>query len=422
MKAGKGCVGKQRKVRLRLWQPASLHANNRLTSHGGYTSMSTVAAALLPASMPCVAAETATGASLGDLIRRDPRCQLADHSADKLLSVVRLAERAQLDTQRWFDGLPLTRTQLDDPSLLVSYRTAHLFLSRALQRLNLPDAGLEIGAQGDVGDFGLLGLAILTSGTLGEALSAAMEHYRVCGCMLELSAEPVDDGVLALVAHQPFNDVGLEPFFCEELFASCTSIARKLAGKDFAPLRMELRYSAPAYAGRYTELFRCPVHFAAERNRLLVDVRWLALPLPGHNPLTSRQALALCAERIVPMDELGSRPELVVAVERALREQLPRAPRMSDVAKRLNLSERTLRRKLAEAGVVFRELHDRVRAEFATHLLQQRQLSVTEVGVRVGFNDSREFRRAFKRWTGLAPTEVRHAGPVVPPMPYRFVA
>lgn len=339
--------------------------------------------------------------------RRDPRCTAAEYGPDKLLSLVRLADARGSDCEPWFDGLPLRRAQLADPDLRVSYRTAHLFIRRAMQALALPDAGLVIGREGDIGDFGLLGLAMLTSRTLGEALAAAMANYHVCGCLLELAVEPAGAGELALVASVPFDDAELEPFFCEELFASCVNVTRRLSSAGFRPLRLELRYPAPDYADEYARLFDCPLRFGAPRNRMLIDARWLDHPLAGHNPLTASQALALCAQRLAPPERGAARQEIVVAVERLLRERLDQHPRLGDVARMLNLSERTLRRKLAESGQVFRELYDGIRAEHAMRLLIERRLSVAEVGVQVGFDDPREFRRAFKRWTGMSPQQAK---------------
>jgi AraC-like DNA-binding protein len=345
--------------------------------------------------------------------RRDPRYTAAEYGPDKLLSLVRLADARSIACERWFDGLPLRREQLADPDLRVSYRTAHQFICRAMRELDLPNAGLVIGREGDIGDFGLLGLAMLTSRTLGEALAAAMENYHVCGCLLDLAIEPAGAGELAMVASVPFDDVELEPFFCEELFASCINVTRKLSGSAFRPLRLELRYPAPAHADEYAQLFGCPLRFGASRNRMLFETRWLDHPLSGHNPLTTSQALALCAQRLAP-EHAVPRQEIVVAVERLLRERLDQHPRLADVARVLNLSERTLRRKLAESGQVFRDLYDSIRAEHATQLLLERRLSVAEVGVKVGFDDPREFRRAFKRWTGMVPKMAR-GGAVVQP-------
>lgn len=336
----------------------------------------------------------------------DPRYTAAEFPPNKLLYLVQLADARGIDCRPWFAGLALTRAQVADPALRVSYRQASVLVRRALAALDVPDAGLLIGRQGTIGGFGLLGLAMMTSRTLGEAMLAGITHHKICGCLLDLNFEAVSEREAALVAWPQFGDTELLPFFCEELFASCLMIARELVGPELRPLRVELTYPEPRYAHEYARLFDCEIRFGMPQNRLLIDTHWLVRPLPGFNPLTARQALALCAQQRTP-DGGEPHQEIVAAVERLLRCQLRQQPRLYDVARGLNLSERSLRRKLAESGRIFREIHDRVRAERALQLLQAGSLSVAEIGSEVGFSDPREFRRAFKRWTGMAPQDAR---------------
>lgn len=336
----------------------------------------------------------------------DARYTAAEFPPNKLLYLAQLAEARGIDTRTWFGGLALTRAQIADPALRVSYRQASTYVRRALQSLDVPDAGLRIGREGTIGGFGLLGLAMMTSRTLGEAMMSGIAHHKICGCLLELNFQVVSEREVALVAWPRFGDTELLPFFCEELFASCLMIARELVGSGLNPQAVEFAYPEPAYVEEYRRIFGCDVRFGAPQNRLLIATSWLAHPLPGHNPLTARQALALCAQQMTPE---GGEPhqEIVAAVERLLRSQLRDQPRLQDVARTLNLSERSLRRRLAESGRIFREIHDRVRAERALELLQAGALSVAEIGSEIGFSDPREFRRAFKRWTGMPPQAAR---------------
>lgn len=349
---------------------------------------------------------THTHATSSTLATDDPRYTVAEFPSNKLLYLAQMADAQGIDCRPWFAGLALTRVQIADPALRVSYRQASTFVRRALQALNVPDAGLRIGREGTVGGFGLLGLAMMTSRSFGEAMKTGIEHHKICGCLLDLALEPVSEREVALVVWPQFGDNELLPFFCEELFASCLMIARELVGPTLRPLRVELSYPQPAYAHEYADLFQCELRFGAAQSRLLISTQWLAQPLPGYNPLTAKQALALCAQQLTPN---GGEPhqEIVAAVERLLRSQLRQQPKLNEVARTLNLSERSLRRKLAESGRIFREIHDRVRAERALQLLQAGVLSVADIGSEVGFNDPREFRRAFKRWTGMAPQDAR---------------
>lgn len=336
----------------------------------------------------------------------DPLYTAAEIPPNVLLHLTELAGARGVSSEDWFAGLGLQRKQLSDPAMRVSYRQASTVIRRALRGFGMSDLGLVVGRSETPGSFGLLGLAMMTSRTFGDAMRVGVEHHRVCGALLEVGFEMTAPHEAALLAWPRFHDPELLPFLCEELFASSLAVARQLLGSAFRPSGMELSYPAPPHAAAYRDVFGCEPRFGAASNRVRLDAAWLARELPGYNPLTARQALALCLQQ---RGRGGSRQEIVAAVERLLRGNLRQAPTIGDVARTLHLSERSLRRKLAESGRIFREIHDRVRAEHALQLLQAGSLSVAEIGNEVGFSDPREFRRAFKRWTGMAPQDARRA-------------
>ncbi|GLQ86628.1 AraC family transcriptional regulator [Dyella flagellata] len=341
-------------------------------------------------------------------IEPDPRAQAADIPPNVLVHLAEFASQRGIPNEPWFTGLGLTRQQMNEPSARVSYRQARTVITRALRSLRVPALGLLIGRNETVGSFGLLGLAMMTSRNFGEAMSVGIENHKICGSLLDVDFAAVDAQTVAVQAWPRFGEIELLPFLCEELFSSCLALARDLVGPGITPVRMEFTYPPPAHAAEYMVTFQCDIRFGAQHNRIVVDVGWLAHALPGYNPLTARQALALCHQQL-----RGHSPsdEIVVSVERLLRNRLREHPRLIEVARSLHLSERSLRRRLAESGRIFREIHDRVRAERALELLHAGQLSVAEIGIELGFSDPREFRRAFKRWTGMPPQLARRSLP-----------
>jgi AraC-like DNA-binding protein len=80
---------------------------------------------------------------------------------------------------------------------------------------------------------------------------------------------------------------------------------------------------------------------------------------------------------------------------------------MPQVANMLNLSPRTYRRRLEQEGTAYQQLLDRVRAEHATRYLKNSRLPLSTIAYLVGFNDASNFRRAYQKWTGRTPREVR---------------
>lgn len=130
--------------------------------------------------------------------------------------------------------------------------------------------------------------------------------------------------------------------------------------------------------------------------------------MPAANPDTARQIAALCRAQM-PSEQPPA--GLVSEVERQLALQVGQTPRLTDVAAELHLTERTLRRQLGAAGTSFRALLDQARERAALELLQDQRLTVAQVAGAVGFGDVRDFRRAFKRWTGRVPRESRREPP-----------
>lgn len=91
-------------------------------------------------------------------------------------------------------------------------------------------------------------------------------------------------------------------------------------------------------------------------------------------------------------------------------QMLPYAhPTRERVAKRLNISARTLQRRLNDWGVTFEELVDEYRRERALKLMLRADHSILEVAYSLGYSDPAHFTRAFKRWTGISPKSYRAA-------------
>ncbi|HYM86770.1 MAG TPA: AraC family transcriptional regulator ligand-binding domain-containing protein, partial [Pseudoxanthomonas sp.] len=100
----------------------------------------------------------------------DARLAAAVIPTNMLCHLVQLAREQRIDSTPWFKGMRLDVREIDDPATRVSYRQASEVVSRALATLARPDLGLVVGCRQDVGNFGLLGLAMKTAATFGEAV------------------------------------------------------------------------------------------------------------------------------------------------------------------------------------------------------------------------------------------------------------
>ncbi len=335
----------------------------------------------------------------------DPRYTAAVIPTNALDCLMQIAEERGANFSAWFNGLALTRAELNDATVRVSYREASLLIKRAMRGLAQNSLGLDVGRRQSVGTFGVLGLAMMTARTFGEAMQIGIENHQVAGSMMEVGFDVVDANAVAMVAEPRFIDGEILPFLCEELFISSLMVCRALVGANFHPRYAEFTYPEPAWADGYRDVFQCEIRFGMPQNRAVLDAAWMSYELPTHHPVSAQQALGLC--RQMRANVAGPQPEIVVAVERLLRSRLHENPTVTEVAQRLHLTERSLRRHLAAGGQIFRAMHDRIRTERALELLRAGQHTVSEIGSVIGFSDAREFRRAFKRWTGSSPCAMR---------------
>ena len=77
------------------------------------------------------------------------------------------------------------------------------------------------------------------------------------------------------------------------------------------------------------------------------------------------------------------------------------------IAVSVNVSERTLRRKLTEEGTSFQEIKDKLRKNMAIYYLSQPDIPISTITNKLGFSEPAAFTRAFKQWTGQTPSLYR---------------
>ena len=317
-----------------------------------------------------------------------------------LVTLCERVARLGIAPGRLYAGLGFDLQGLRD-GVLVSHRQAWRMIRRALQLTARADLGLEVGLGQGLDKFGLLGEAFVVAPTLGQALQLGARYYPAGGALLDAEPAACASG-LALEMRPRLRDPQLVMFLVEELLASVLELFHRELGEPVALQALELAYPPPAHAARYRELFGCQPQFNAAHNVLYIAPEWLQRPMP-------RRDAAAFAHLHAQLEQHAQQEAMdtVAAVERLLARPGPAMLAVNDLAQALDLSPRTLRRRLDEAGTTFRAISDRVRANAARELLADAELSVAEVGERLGFSDVRAFRRAFKRWLGHAPGEAR---------------
>jgi AraC-like DNA-binding protein len=315
-----------------------------------------------------------------------------------------LVEEFGVAPQRLCAGLGCTVADLRRGEQ-ISHRQAWRMIRRALQLTGRADLGLELGSREDFSHFGLPGLAMSAARTMGEAVAIGMRYQSQTGALASTTLEYVADRV-ALSVDSNLHDESVVPFVVEEYFASVVAITRLLVSDRFRLHTLEVAYPEPPYAERYRQIFACPVRFACARNRAEIECRWLNMPIATHSESMAARLGALLEQQA---NARALPPRSTLAVEQLLLRSGNTKLSIDQVAGALQLSVRTLRRRLSEDGSSFRALCERIRVDCARRLLFEQGLTVAAVAQQLGFSDARAFRRAFKRWLGQAPGKMQQA-------------
>lgn len=320
------------------------------------------------------------------------------------------AEERGLAAEALIAGLGLTTQQIRHAEILLSFRQATTIIRRLIRALPEEPAGLQIGSRGALGSFGILGLAMLASQSVGEALTIGIAHHRTAGSLMDFSDSQAPDETL-IRFEERFPDREILPFLCEEAAASVLALLRLALGPAVSLRRIELNYPEPVYADSYRRLFNCPVLFNRPSACLAMDATLLRAALPTHSLASCTAALSASRQLV---GEAAASPDIVASVENLIYRNCRRRLSMASIAESLNITERTLRRSLAAAGHTFSALRDKTLQRRASDLLRQSELSISDIAVEIGFSDLREFRRAFQRWTGMNPSQLRRTLPAPP--------
>jgi AraC-like DNA-binding protein len=274
-----------------------------------------------------------------------------------------------------------------------------------------PARGLEIGAQIQLQHAGPLGYMVVNTQTFGELLDTylLLEKWFYGRNWAQLSRIATTDGVQVCLAwDQQFGvpDQVLEQLHTMALLtlvrSACPTLAR--------PLRVDLMNAPNGEARACRAAFECPVRFsqkalrivfAAEALHLPVDLKRAALsPAWRSRQRTLREILSNTSPNAM---------QFVRAVQQAIVHTLPIGAPADAVATRLNLSRRTLQRRLTDAGCSYRQLLEGLRERHACHLLDDPSLSIKEIAFLLGYAEQSAFNHACLRWNQMSPRQLRHS-------------
>jgi AraC-like DNA-binding protein len=305
------------------------------------------------------------------------------------------------------DGSGLSEADLRDHHRMITGRQELAVATNLVGRLGDPaNLGVRVGTGYHVGSLGIFGFACLTSSTLGDAVRFAARFYEL-GYGFCLPSVTVDGRLAALRLDLPDLTGPVAEFLTRRDLAAIARVMSELLGRTVPFTSIEFAGPAPSAGDAAAR----QVFGVTPRHHAPATVAsWPAALLDERLPQASELSVAMCEQQCHGLLE---RRRQRTGVARRVRERLAsidgKPHTISAVARQLAMSERTLRRRLAEENTTFRDLAEEVHRVLAEELLATGALSVDDVALRLGYAEATSFIAAFKRWTGTTPARYQRA-------------
>lgn len=306
------------------------------------------------------------------------------------------------------DGL-LQRAQLGDWTSLVArdtmiaHRAVNAVIQEALTATGKPWLGLEFGASVQISAHGPLGYAAVAGADLRQALQVVANYVSIRHAGIRFRLQETEHGASFSMVER--LDLGeSRDFVATMLFATILRLMEAVVGHPLEGLTAELPIREPAWKAQVASVFRGPVRFGAGRLVFHLERAMLELPCMTADPSAYAQACMECEK----LQARGGDSTLTERVQQLLAGREGDYPSLEAAARHFSVSARTLIRRLKEEGTGFQAQLDQARQTRALWYLTHTQRTVEDIAARLGYVDTTNFSRTFRRWYGHTPSEVRN--------------
>lgn len=318
-----------------------------------------------------------------------------------------ITRELQLDAQE-IDKL-LCRSSLDSTDLFeqteMPYREFFDFLKRAKTFDKDQTLGLTVGHKLTPMSFGELGSGILAAPNLLESFILAANFGRINTAYFELMLSAKFNRLV--LDYRELTDLGdTQQFQTEVLMSVVQNLIEAVIGRPFIDGKYYFPYQPPSNHELYAKYFNSPCYFNKKNASIEIPRHLLKVRSPFHDPVLWKSYQLKFVAKINHLAQATQKP-FTKHVNDFLNAYPPPLPSVSEAANTLNMTERTLSRRLKSEGANYRDLRNSVLQQHALFYLQESDLSVDAIASQLGYNDFSSFRRAFKKWMGVSPQGFR---------------
>lgn len=315
----------------------------------------------------------------------------------------------RLCTERGIETQPLVEmldeTLLSDPGGRLPLQQVARLLLRVVEQA--PDISFDIGLKAALSTHGFVGMGLMALPDVRAALEFGRRYVSLRTPFVAFDWQI--DGPWAVIKVRSTMPTGpLHQFVFEHFLVGVWTIARGLAhtlNTELGDTEILFDFPRPDYFARYQD--RLPLcRFDQALNALRFPSAVLDQALTTSDDTAAQLVLQHCERERA---EIGDQDSTVVSRVRASLAQHDAPPSLDSMATRLHMSPRSLKRKLAQEASTYKGLVEEQRRQSACRWLRVNTLSIADIATRLGYTDPANFSRAFRKWTGISPTDFRLA-------------
>ena len=333
-----------------------------------------------------------------DSTYRGPGGLTASRYLQQLASL--LAERG-IDERRLLREAGMRESELA-PDQWVRADQLQRFVVSAERLSGAHDLGLLLGKQLNLSAHGVTGIAGLTAPNARAAIALASRYFPLITGLLSLTAREESRHLLIIVTTLDSLAPESERFLVQTVISSIDVMGGFMLGAQTPTFKVELTMTEDAGMRDSLSDAVTDLRFGQSHNAIHVPGDLLDVPFPLADAHAHQQALAQCDQALL---QLQRQQRFADRLLNALLESSGAMPGIEEIARTLHVSSRTIHRRLRREGTHFRALQNAARMQRARHLLLHEGRAITETAHLLGYRDSANFTRAFRRETGMSPSE-----------------
>lgn len=322
--------------------------------------------------------------------------------------LLEFGEQLKIQKAQLLAGTGLSFTRLNDANSVITPDEELRVINNLIHILSFDTAGLGliIGFRHQLTTYGILGYALMSSATGLDAMKLVQRYLALTYTFVKINFSDENDECIISFTEPVGLTSELQRFVLERAMGATLRVIRDIYEGSFQLNAFHLKDLEPKHSLMPIpkEYLNVPIEFGQKSNILKFNKFQLQHALPHANSNTAAMCERLCMELI-------TQRHTTLTTTMIVRDFLSNAPsgtllNLNDIATKLNMSERTLKRKLQDENTSFRTLQNETLHERANTLLAK-DLSLSQIAETLGFSDLSTFSQAYKRWTGIAPSHYK---------------